>query len=158
MTLSQIEIRRFSSHDATAFRELNEAWIEKYFVLEEADRAALGDPTGYILETGGHIFMAFLDGQAVGTCALIRTGPDTFEVAKMAVAEQHRGLGIGRQLLEHTVAEAKQLGAASLFLETNKKLSPAIRLYESTGFRHLPPEKVAPSPYARANVFMQLEL
>ena len=158
MTLSQIHIRRFEAGDATAFRELNEAWIEKYFVIEDADRAALGNPRGYILEKGGHIFMAFLEDKAVGTCALIRTGPGAFEVAKMAVAEEHRGMGIGRRLLEHTVAEAKQLGATSLSLETNTKLSPAIRLYESTGFRRLPPEEAHHSPYARANVFMEMRL
>jgi putative acetyltransferase len=158
MVLSQIEIRRFGESDATAFWELNVAWIAKYFAMEDADRAALGNPSGYILQKGGHIFMAFMGSEPVGTCALIRTGPGSFEVAKMAVKEEHRGAGIGRRLLEHTVAEAKKLGAKSLSLETNTKLTPAIRLYESTGFRHLPPEKVMPSPYARANVFMEMEL
>ena len=45
-----------------------------------------------------------------------------------------------------------------LYLETNRKLALAIRLYESVGFRHLPPERVVPSPYARANVYMELDL
>jgi len=158
MALSDIHIRRFQLEDARAFRELNEAWIAKYFVIEDADRAALGDPSGYILQRGGHIFIAVMDGRAIGTCALIFTRQGAFEVAKMAVAEEHRGMGIGRQLLEHAVAEAKGLGAKSLSLETNTKLENAIHLYESTGFRHLPPERVAPSPYARANVFMEMEL
>src|SRR5271170_2132798 len=111
MVLTQIEIRRFQSTDGVAFRELNEAWIAKYFDIEEADRAVLRDPGGYILDRGGHIFLAFLNGQAVGTCALILKRPGAFEVAKMAVAEEYRGMGIGRQLLEHTVASAKELGA-----------------------------------------------
>jgi putative acetyltransferase len=34
----------------------------------------------------------------------------------------------------------------------------AIRLYESLGFRHLPPERVVPSVYARADVYMELWL
>jgi putative acetyltransferase len=49
------------------------------------------------------------------------------------------------------------LGAA-LYLETNKKLTPAVRLYEALGFRHLSPERVVPSPYARADVYMELDL
>jgi putative acetyltransferase len=158
MALPHIQIRRFVERDAVAFHDLNVAWISKHFEMEDADRAALGNPCGYILQKGGQIFMAFLGDVAVGTCALIRNGPEAFEVAKMAVAEEYQGMGIGRRLLEHTVAQAKQIGAKSLSLETNTKLTPAIRLYETTGFRHLPPEKVVPSPYARANVFMEMEL
>jgi hypothetical protein len=48
------------------------------------------------------------------------------------------------------------LGAESLYLETNDRLADAIHLYESLGFRHLPPERIVPSPYARANVYMEL--
>jgi putative acetyltransferase len=158
MVLSQIEIRRFEAEDAVAFRELNEAWIAKYFVIEDADRAALWNPGGFVLQKGGHIFMAFVGERAVGTCALLRTRPGSFEVAKMAVAEEYQGMGIGRRLLQHAVAEAKELGAKTLSLETNAKLGPAIRLYESMGFRHLPPERIKPSPYVRANVFMEMEL
>lgn len=154
----EIEIRRFRDEDRAAFYELNAAWIEKYFVMEDADRAALGDPGGYIVAKGGHVFLAFRGEQAVGTCALIRTVPGEFEVAKMAVSEEVQGSGIGRRLLDHAVAQAKLLGANRLVLETNLKLTPAIRLYESTGFRHLPPERVTPSAYARANVFMEMEL
>jgi putative acetyltransferase len=158
MASTAIQIRRFEERDAKAFYDLNVAWISKHFAMEDADRAALGNPSGYILQKGGHIFMAFAEERAVGTCALIRTGEGTFEVAKMAVAEEFQGKGIGRRLLEHTVAEAKRLGAKLLSLETNSKLTPAIRLYETTGFRHLPPERIAPSPYVRANVFMEMEL
>jgi putative acetyltransferase len=152
------QIRRFQEGDAAAFYDLNVAWIEKYFVMEDADRKALGDPGGYILARGGHIFMAFAGERAVGTCALILVNPGVFEVAKMAVAEEVRGQGIGRKLLEFTVAEARVLGAERLSLETNKVLGPAIQLYETTGFRHLPAERVAPSPYARADVFMEMVL
>ena len=74
----------------------------------------------------------------------------------MAVTESARRTGIGRRLLEKAIAEARALGAHRLYLETNQKLVPAIRLYESIGFRHLPPERIVPSPYARANVYMEL--
>lgn len=49
-------------------------------------------------------------------------------------------------------------GATRLYFETNLIIAPAISLYESLGFRHLPPQRVVPSPYARADVFMELEL
>ena len=158
MVKADVKIRSFEPRDGAAFRELNEAWIAKYFVLEDPDRAALGNPSGYILQRGGHIFIACVEGRPVGTCALIATGPGAFEVAKMAVDEKYQGMGIGRTLLRHTVTEAKKLGAKTLSLETNAKLKSAVHLYETTGFRHLPAERVSPSAYARANVFMEMEL
>ncbi len=42
-----------SPADAEAFRTLNEAWIERYFTLEDEDRAILGDPVGRIVEPAG---------------------------------------------------------------------------------------------------------
>jgi putative acetyltransferase len=158
MVLSDVRIRYFQAGDERAFRELNEAWITKYFEMEEADRALLNDPDEYVLRWGGRIFMAIMDGKTVGTCALVFKRPGSYEVVKMAVAEEYRGLGIGRGLLEHAIAEAKASGARWLSLETNAKLKNAIHLYESVGFKHLPPERVTPSPYTRANVFMEMEL
>jgi len=61
-------------------------------------------------------------------------------------------------LLEFTIAQAKALGAHTLELASNTKLANAVHLYESLGFRQLPPERTEPSPYARANIFMELHL
>lgn len=151
-----IAIRAYRPEDAAAFRELNEDWIEKHFGLEEKDRTTLGDPETYILKPGGHIFMALAEGKAIGCCALLLMRPGMYEVAKMTVAEGYRGHGVGRRLLAHTILAGWTLGADTLYLVTNDKLVDAIHLYESLGFRHVPPERVVPSPYARANVYMEL--
>jgi GNAT superfamily N-acetyltransferase len=151
-------LRAFRAEDAAAFRELNEAWIKAYFVLEVEDRVSLNDPQGHILAPGGHIVVAVELGEVVGCCALIPHGPGVFEVAKMAVAERLRGCGIGRQLLACIIEQARVLGAKSLYLESNSRLANAVHLYESLGFRHLPADQVSPSIYARANVFMDLKL
>jgi putative acetyltransferase len=151
----EIEVRAFQPGDEAAFRLLNEQWIAKFFVIEEKDREVLCDPVGEILEHGGHILMAITGTHCIGTCALLAMEPGVFEVAKMAVDEQFRGEGIGRVLLECTIIEARRLGARRLYLETNNTLANAIHLYESVGFRHLESERVTPSPYARANVFME---
>ena len=155
---SEIAFRLFQHGDADAFRALNEAWIARYFRLEEQDRIQLRDPEDDILGPGGQIVMAVAGEERIGCCALISVRPGVFEVAKMAVSESYRGHGIGRKLLEYTIAQAKALGARTLELASNKKLANAVHLYESVGFRHLPPERIEPSPYARANVFMDLHL
>jgi GNAT superfamily N-acetyltransferase len=141
--------------DAAAFRALNEAWIEKHFGLEEPDREVLGNPIGHVIEPGGFIFMAWVDGRAVGCCALVPKRAGVYEIAKMAVDEQYRGRGIGRKLLNHVIEQARAAGATLLTLESSDKLTSAVHLYESLGFRHLPPRQ---SPFVRANVFMELSL
>jgi putative acetyltransferase len=159
VTLPTIEIRALlPGDDSTAFRTLNEEWITRYFVLEEKDRETLGDPERMILRKGGHIFMVYADSEAVGCVALIPMGDGVYELSKMAVSPRLRGLGIGRRLLEYTVARARLLGARSLFLGSSTKLQNAVHLYESIGFRHVPPEKLPPMHYNRADVFMEMPL
>ena len=158
MRTSNVTIREFRAGDETAFRRLNEEWINRYFAMETKDEASLADPWRTILDPGGRIVLAFQDDEAVGCCALLAMRPGEFEVAKMAVTEKSQGLGIGRQLLESLIAWARAAGARRLYLETNGRLTPAIRLYESLQFRHIPAERVIPSPYARSNVSMELYL
>jgi putative acetyltransferase len=157
-TLSPLIIREFLAGDEAAFRGLNEEWIFRHFVLEPKDVESLSDPRKKILDPGGRIFFAVQEGRPVGCCALIAMGPGEFEVAKMAVTESCQGAGIGRRLLDAVIVEARASGVNRLYLETNLKLAPAIRLYESLGFRRLPPERVVPSAYSRSNVAMELYL
>jgi putative acetyltransferase len=156
--LSPVEFRHFEPGDEAAYRELNEAWIAGNFVVEEKDWEVINDPVGHILRRGGAIFMAMQEGAAIGTCSLLAMKDGGFEVAKMTVAEKCRGQGIGKKLLSHVIEHAEGLGASRLYLETNSKLVNAIHVYELLGFRHLPPERVRPSPYVRADVFMELWL
>jgi N-acetylglutamate synthase-like GNAT family acetyltransferase len=154
-----IEIRALlPGDDATAFRTLNEEWIARYFSLEAPDIETLGDPETTILRKGGSIFMVYADSLPVGCVALIPLGQGIYELSKMAVSPQLRGRGIGRRLLLHAIAQARLLGATSLVLGSNTRLADAIHLYESVGFRHVPPASLPPNPYTRANVFMQMSL
>ena len=153
-----IFIREFQSSDEDAFRVLNEEWIREYFTLESKDIEALSDPRGAILDRGGRIFFAIRNGRAVGCCALVAKDRAEFEVSKMAVTKSCRGLGLGRKLLESVIGYAHTTGAMRLFLESNRKLAPAIALYESLGFREVPPDRAVASPYARSDIAMELFL
>jgi ribosomal protein S18 acetylase RimI-like enzyme len=156
---AELLIREFAPGDEADFRRLNREWIVSYFAAPEPkDEAALADPRSVILDRGGRIFLAVRHGETVGCCALLAMEPGELEVAKMAVTETCQHAGIGRRLLETVITEARASGATRLYLETNHKLTPAIRLYESLGFRHLPPERIVPSPYVRADVYMELNL
>jgi predicted alpha/beta superfamily hydrolase/GNAT superfamily N-acetyltransferase len=154
----EVLFRSFQAGDEEAFRTLNEAWIEKHFVLEEKDRETLGNPHTHILGKGGHIVIAERAGRRIGCCALIALPDGRFEVAKMTVAESERGQGLGRKLLEYVVEFARERSIKVLYLETNTKLRNAIGIYRAVGFRHLPAERIERSPYARANVYMEMVL
>jgi putative acetyltransferase len=150
--------RPFQAGDETAFRELNEAWIQLFFSIEAKDREVLGDPVEHILRPGGDIVMAILGDRTIGCCALLAMGDGSFEIGKMAVSEESRGFGVGRKLLARVVERAREIGAKRLYLETNTKLPNAIHLYEAQGFTHLPAERVRRSPYTRSNVYMEMFL
>lgn len=156
MSTSNLILRDFRPGDEAAFRRLNEAWITRLFALEPSDLEALGKPQTYILDKGGRVFLAELHGETVGCCGLLPMGPHEYEVVKMAVSDRAQGKGIGRRILQHTIDQAFAMGATRLYLESNHALAPALHLYEALGFRHLPAERVTPSPYARANIFMEL--
>lgn len=155
---NEIVVREFEGGDRAAFRRLNEEWITKFFKIETKDEEAFADPQGKILNKGGRIFFAVKDGEAKGCCALVAMGPGEFEVAKMAVTANAQGLGIGRLLMESVVDAARVAGATRLYLETHHSLTSAIRLYERAGFQRVPEERLTPSPYQRADVFMELVL
>ena len=158
-TAPAIEIRSLApGDDATAFRTLNEEWITRYFTLEAKDRETLNDPLNSILLKGGHIFMAYAGAEAVGCVALIPMRDGIYELSKMAVSPSLRGRGLGRRLLQHAIAQAKCLGARSLFLGSNTRLKDAVHLYKSVGFRHVNPDSLPPMPYSRADVFMEMSL
>ena len=137
------------------FRALNLAWITEYFEIEEPDRWQLDHPESHILGQGGHIFIAESDDEVVGTCALLREPDGSFWLAKMAVAPQARGRGIGRALAEAAIARARALGAPRVELLSNTLLEPAIRLYRSLGFVEVPLPR---TDHRRANIKMALEL
>lgn len=154
----QVTFHEFRAGDAEAFRMLNEQWIAKYFAFEEEDLKVLNDPEKHILEPGGRIYFASLDGEIAGCCALIVNGEQSYELAKMAVREDLRNQGIGKALLVHVIDAARSLRARKLTLGTNSRLTNAIHLYESIGFRRLDPATMEPSHYERADVFMEMLL
>jgi GNAT superfamily N-acetyltransferase/predicted transcriptional regulator len=151
----QVQIVDYTPSMQPAFRQLNEEWITKYFRMEESDYKALDHPREYILDKGGHIFMALYKGEPVGACAIIPMDDGGFELAKMAVSPRAQGLGIGFLIGQACIDKARQLGARRVYLESNTTLKPAINLYHKLGFR-----KVAgpPSPYERCNIQMELVL
>lgn len=156
MTSTQDRIVAFTPAHREAWKRLNTDWlVEGGFALEAKDHLTLDDPEGRILSQGGHIFFAEREGVPVGCCGLITMADGGYEVTKMTVTPQARGGGLAVRLLEACEAAARAAGAHRLYLETSSTLAPAIALYHRFGFTNLPPQ---PTPYARADVWMEKQL
>jgi len=155
---SEVTVRAYRPEDAKDFRELNEAWITRWFALEGEDVAVLGDPEEHILRPGGQIFVAAADSQVIGCFALLPTRPGVLRLIRMTVHETYRGRGVGRKLLEHAIAIARASRADKLVLETSGKLESAVHLYESAGFHRIAPDAGGQSPLSRADIFMEMPL
>ena len=125
--------------------------------MEASDYKLLEHPEEEILNKGGHIVFALLNGEAVGTCALMKSEhePFVYELAKMAVSPKAQGKKIGYLLGKTLVDLAKDLKAEKIVLETNSALVPAIKLYEKLGFIHIP---ITDAGYDRVDVQMQLNI
>jgi ribosomal protein S18 acetylase RimI-like enzyme len=113
----------------------------------------LSQPEKYVIETGGAIVFAVVDGEVIGTCALLKSAPGVYEVSKMCVATGWRGIGAGRLLLDAMIAEFHKRRGKTLFLESNSSLTPALTMYESAGFV-LQPGGRPGSHYQRSDVYM----
>lgn len=149
-------IEPFRSEHAETYEALNRDWLVGNGLLEPADEPQLTNPEETIIALGGQILVATEDGIVLGTCAIVPHGPGEFEIAKLAVAPEARGRGIGRQLLELSLNFARHQRARRVTLLSSTKLGAALRLYERAGFKYAP--LPATNPYATADVYMILDL
>lgn len=150
---TEVTIVSFNAKYAEDYKRLNLDWIKKYFVVEEHDEEQLNDPETYIISKGGYILFAKFEDKIVGTCALIKTSKDEYELAKMAVDENMRGKQIGKLIGQAILDKAKDLGAIRVWLESNRILTTALNLYQRLGFVEIP---MSATPYARADIKMEI--
>ena len=153
--MNSIKIINYRPDHQPYFEKFNRDWIEKYFVMEPIDEFVLTDPAEALLKTGGAILMAEYDGEMAGTVALRKVDDNTYEFTKMAVNKNFQRKGIAETLSYASIERAKELGATKVILYSNSILTPAIRLYEKLGFKHVP---VGNNGYKRSDVKMEISI
>ncbi|GAA6765851.1 GNAT family N-acetyltransferase [Flavobacterium johnsoniae] len=153
----QVEIAAYNSKYQKSFKDLNIEWISNYFEVEPNDIKALDHAEEYIINKGGEIFSAVLNDEVLGVCALIKSDGKNYdyELAKMAVSPKAQGKGVGLLLAESAIKWASEKGASKIYLESNTKLTPAIKLYEKLGFKRI---TGISSAYNRVDIQMLLTL
>jgi putative acetyltransferase len=89
-----------------------------------------------LLDASVTFFSFRRDGVLLAVGALKRLDADHAEVKSMHTVAAARGQGIGRSMVEHLIAAAREAGYQRLSLETGSmaEFAPARALYASVGF------------------------
>jgi ribosomal protein S18 acetylase RimI-like enzyme len=97
-----------------------------------------------------------VEGNVAGCVAQRKIGEGICEIKRLFLRPEFRGWGLGRQLAEAIVHEAKQIGYEWMRLDTlPPKMNDAIALYRLLGFKEIEPYYDNPVPGAK---FMELDL
>ena len=89
---------------------------------------------------GATYFVAELDGEIVGGGGIYPTdglADDTCELVKMYLLPKGRGIGLGKTLIEKSLAFAKEAGYKKVYLESMPELKQALKVYAKFGFEYL---------------------
>jgi putative acetyltransferase len=130
-------LRQATNEDAAHVRELVFGVLREYGLVPdpEGTDADLGDIEAHYQQRNGRFdVLVDADGTLLGCVGLYPLDPTTIELRKMYLAPSARGRGLGRQLLQHAVREARALGFDRMTLETASVLKEAIALYRRCGF------------------------
>ena len=113
---------------------------------------------GGLLEPAVTLFGLRMDGELLAIGALKHLDDAHAELKSMHTAQEARGRGLGRLMLEHLVATARARGYRRVSLETGstEEFAPARRLYASSGF--VPCAPFAEYRSSDWNTFMTLDL
>jgi ribosomal protein S18 acetylase RimI-like enzyme len=91
----------------------------------------------------GALLLAWVDDAVAGCCALrpmdAADYPNAAEMKRLYVRKAFRGLGLGRQLAEAILDEARRAGYSHVLLDTLDDMEAARALYEDLGFEEIPP-------------------
>lgn len=119
-----------------------------------------GEVLDEVLATGGRLYIAEVEGKAVGVGGLKLLSAEVGEVKRMFVRPSARGLGAGRAIVEQLIADARALGCEMLYLESASFMHSAHVLYRSVGFE--PSESYPGREFEGVehdiSVFMRLDL
>ncbi len=128
-------ITDYKTENAADFKAINQVWMKQFESKGGTYTSLLENPTESILDKGGKVFVASVENNIVGTCALLRKSFKQYEICLMAVKPEFQGKNIGKQLLSHAMDAARALQAKTIELITNPKLTAAVELYKTHGFR-----------------------
>ena len=130
------------------------AWLRVDLCFQNFSQELAGLPGDYALPDGA-LLVAQGEAALVGMVALRRKDAHLGEMKRLYVRDAARGTGLGRQLAERIIAEARARGYREICLDTLPVMQDAQHLYVRLGFRDIPPYYSSPVVGTR---FMALAL
>ena len=143
----------------------HQLWREHEVVIDAAEMEAANEAFRAewprLFEARGRMWLVLVEGEPAGVAALKPVDAEVCELKRMYVHPGHRGLGLGRLLLDRAVDEARALGYRSARLETFDFMHTAQSLYRSSGFVETAPYDEAEGAdhgVAAFELFMSVDL
>jgi ribosomal protein S18 acetylase RimI-like enzyme len=137
--LASAVLRRSTPNDLESFRECLDAVAQERRWLAMVSAPPLDAIRAYLLANAPIRFVASAAGRVVGWCDVTPSQLEGFRhsgTLGMGLLPAFRGRGLGRALLEQTLAAAREAGPTRIELEVFASNVGAIALYERFGFAH----------------------
>lgn len=131
-----------SDHRALAVLA-RDIWYEHYVAIISVEQIEYMLARGYSAATlaaeqaaGTRFVIARVDGQDAGFASVSPDATDsgTAWLDKFYVRREHRGAGLGRQLLDWAMKTAREHDARALCLRVNRHNRQSVAIYEHAGF------------------------
>lgn len=124
----------------TRVRPMEARDVERVVSIERASFTSAWQPEtfhGLLNRPGAELWVLDHPEDGVVGYAVLWCILDQGELANIAVAEAHRGRGLGRRLLEAVLDVGRQRGLDAVYLEVRASNADALALYERFGFRQV---------------------
>jgi GNAT superfamily N-acetyltransferase len=106
----------------------------------------------------GRLYLALGDGKAGGCIALGKLSDKICEMRTLFVRPAFRGIGMGKNLVEVLLEDARAIGYTHMRLDTLGFMESALSLYRSFGFREIEPYLAVSDSLKQYIRFLELKL
>lgn len=154
LKILQVENESMVAEARMLFREY-EAWLGMSLCFQDFEREVAELPGKYV-PPDGRLYLAYFDDKLAGCIAMRKLEDGVCEMKRLFLRDGFRGARIGVQLIERLIDEARLENYKRMRLDTfPPKMGKAVSLYESHGFRAIPPYYDNPH---EGVLFMELDL
>ncbi len=131
-------IRHATADDGRPVRRFVFDILNEYHVAADPDDSdqdvmAFGAPAEGVVQ-----LVAEVEGEPIGSAILTPYSDTEIKLSKLFLKPEFRSRGLGREMLERSVDEARALGYARISLGTRALYVEAVRLYERSGWQRGP--------------------